>query len=102
MYSAWEKNPSSVHVSWDVYFRNLNAGAPPGQAHKLPPTLHTYENQQRSGSSQQQPANVVSGGQTGKTANEEDIQNSMRILLLIRAYQVNGHLIANLDPLGCK
>ena len=30
----------------------------------------------------------------------EAIQKSMRLLLLVRAYQVNGHSLANLDPLG--
>lgn len=42
---------------------------------------------------------------TGQAASEnavsgQTIQESMRLLLLIRAYQVNGHLKANLDPLG--
>ncbi|GAA0161965.1 dehydrogenase [Lithospermum erythrorhizon] len=36
-----------------------------------------------------------SPGLSGQT-----IQESMRLLLLIRAYQVNGHMKANLDPLG--
>ncbi|GAA0152658.1 dehydrogenase [Lithospermum erythrorhizon] len=30
----------------------------------------------------------------------QTIQESMRLLLLVRAYQVNGHMKANLDPLG--
>eukprot|EP01088_Endostelium_zonatum_P020649 TRINITY_DN770_c0_g1_i1.p1 TRINITY_DN770_c0_g1~~TRINITY_DN770_c0_g1_i1.p1 ORF type:complete len:1056 (-),score=245.70 TRINITY_DN770_c0_g1_i1:46-3213(-) len=103
MYSAWEKNPSSVHVSWDVYFRNLTAGVEPGQAYRAPPTLHTYENQPDSAQVPTRPANVVAGVQIKSgAANEEDIKNSMRVLLLIRSYQVNGHLLANLDPLGIK
>jgi 2-oxoglutarate dehydrogenase E1 component len=36
--------------------------------------------------------NVGLSGQT--------IQESMRLLLLVRAYQVNGHMKAKLDPLG--
>ncbi|CAM8929696.1 unnamed protein product [Rhodiola kirilowii] len=32
----------------------------------------------------------------------QTIQESMRLLLLVRAYQVNGHMKANLDPLGLE
>lgn len=37
-------------------------------------------------------SNIGLSGQT--------IQESMRLLLLVRAYQVNGHMKAKLDPLG--
>lgn len=42
---------------------------------------------------------------TGQTASNvglsgQTIQESMRLLLLVRAYQVNGHMKAKLDPLG--
>ncbi|EFJ04431.1 hypothetical protein SELMODRAFT_138697, partial [Selaginella moellendorffii] len=42
---------------------------------------------------------------TGKAASSpgvsgQTIQESMRLLLLVRAYQVNGHMKAKLDPLG--
>ena len=36
-----------------------------------------------------------SAGVSGQT-----IQESMQLLLLVRAYQVNGHMMAKLDPLG--
>uniref|UniRef100_A0AAX7U3Z0 2-oxoglutarate dehydrogenase complex component E1 n=1 Tax=Astatotilapia calliptera TaxID=8154 RepID=A0AAX7U3Z0_ASTCA len=36
MYYAWLENPKSVHKSWDVFFRNANAGAPPGAAYQSP------------------------------------------------------------------
>lgn len=39
MYEAWQKDPSSVHKSWDAYFRNVNAGAPIGQAVSTPPSI---------------------------------------------------------------
>jgi len=31
---------------------------------------------------------------------EESAKNSIRAIMLIRAYRIRGHLIANLDPLG--
>ncbi|XP_002966013.2 2-oxoglutarate dehydrogenase, mitochondrial [Selaginella moellendorffii] len=44
---------------------------------------------------------------TGKAASSpglsgQTIQESMRLLLLLRAYQVNGHIKAQLDPLGLE
>jgi hypothetical protein len=32
MYESWMRDRSSVHKSWDVFFTNVEAGAPPGQA----------------------------------------------------------------------
>ncbi|KAG5830146.1 hypothetical protein ANANG_G00316470 [Anguilla anguilla] len=39
MYYAWLENPKSVHKSWDIFFRNANAGEPPGAAYQSPPPL---------------------------------------------------------------
>ena len=35
-----------------------------------------------------------------QNANQINIQDSIKAIALIRAYRINGHLIANLDPLG--
>ena len=32
MYRAWKKDPSSVHASWNAFFRNVDSGAAPGEA----------------------------------------------------------------------
>ncbi|KAM9307271.1 2-oxoglutarate dehydrogenase complex component E1 isoform 2-T2 [Pholidichthys leucotaenia] len=39
MYYGWLENPKSVHKSWDIFFRNANAGAPPGAAYQSPPPI---------------------------------------------------------------
>uniref|UniRef100_A0A7N5ZZE5 2-oxoglutarate dehydrogenase complex component E1 n=1 Tax=Anabas testudineus TaxID=64144 RepID=A0A7N5ZZE5_ANATE len=39
MYYAWLENPRNVHKSWDIFFRNANAGALPGAAYQSPPSL---------------------------------------------------------------
>uniref|UniRef100_A0AAY4ATS3 2-oxoglutarate dehydrogenase complex component E1 n=1 Tax=Denticeps clupeoides TaxID=299321 RepID=A0AAY4ATS3_9TELE len=39
MYYAWLEDPKSVHKSWDIFFRNANAGAPPGMAYQSPPPV---------------------------------------------------------------
>jgi 2-oxoglutarate dehydrogenase E1 component len=35
-------------------------------------------------------------------ASRQTIQESMRLVMLVRAYQVNGHFAATLDPLGLE
>ncbi|KAK9329630.1 thiamine diphosphate-binding protein [Lipomyces starkeyi] len=92
MYEAWKRDPSSVHISWQVYFRNMESGGvEPSQAFIPPP-------------------NIVPAPTTGVPyvvsgaglAGNADVINHLKIQLLVRAYQVRGHLKANLDPLGIR
>ncbi|RWW18242.1 hypothetical protein GW17_00017783 [Ensete ventricosum] len=46
--------------------------------------------------------NFVGQATTSPGISGQTIQESMRLLLLIRAYQVNGHMKAKLDPLGLE
>ncbi|KAI0498276.1 hypothetical protein KFK09_021517 [Dendrobium nobile] len=46
--------------------------------------------------------NFVGQASTSPGISGQTIQESMRLLLLVRAYQVNGHMKANLDPLGLE
>ncbi|KAJ0751958.1 putative oxoglutarate dehydrogenase (succinyl-transferring) [Helianthus annuus] len=46
--------------------------------------------------------NFVGQAATTPGISGQTIQESMRLLLLVRAYQVYGHLKANLDPLGLE
>lgn len=85
MYRAWKKDPASVHTSWAAYFGNVERGAPAGKGFALPPGLATP-------TSSVVPVQVAS-----------DVQGNLRDFLavhdLIRAFQRDGHLQANLDPL---
>jgi 2-oxoglutarate dehydrogenase E1 component len=81
MYQSWKKDPLSVHASWAAYFQNIEKGLPPGSAFQLPPST------------------ITSSYQTSSVINEKEISDCMKVLLLIRAYQVSGHLLANTDPL---
>jgi 2-oxoglutarate dehydrogenase E1 component len=90
MYEAWLKDPSSVHLSWQVYFKNMANGVSPAQAYTPPPTIVPS-------ASARLP--VLPG--VGASGSSEVIDH-MKIQLLSRAYQVRGHHIANLDPLGIQ
>lgn len=84
MYSAWKEDPSSVHVSWQAYFKNLNGAVPASQAFTAPPSIVS--------------AAVGQGVPTLTTENCQ-IDTHLKVQLLVRAYQVRGHRMAKLDPL---
>ncbi|KAM6965290.1 oxoglutarate (alpha-ketoglutarate) dehydrogenase a (lipoamide) isoform 2-T2 [Aplochiton taeniatus] len=86
MYSAWLEDPKSVHKSWDVFFRNANAGAPPGAAYQSPLGL-----------TEAGMPLVMTGAQPNV---EKLVEDHLAVQSLIRAYQVMGHHNASLDPLG--
>lgn len=92
MYEAWLKDPSSVHLSWQIYFKNMANGVPSTQAYSPPPTLVPS-------ASARLPALPGAGALNGSS---KDVIEHMKIQLLVRAYQVRGHHIANLDPLGIQ
>uniref|UniRef100_H2ZNK4 2-oxoadipate dehydrogenase complex component E1 n=1 Tax=Ciona savignyi TaxID=51511 RepID=H2ZNK4_CIOSA len=88
MYESWLQDPNSVHKSWDVYFRNVNAGAPPGQAYQSPPSFSSFT-----------PPAVQGPDQAGQVSDVVD--KHLSVQSLIRGYQViRGHSVAQLDPLG--
>lgn len=85
MYEAWKQNPSSVHKSWDAFFRNATSGAGPGEAYSPPPSLSTAGRATHTQHSSVSMSNIT---------------EHLNVQALIRAYQIRGHNIANLDPLG--
>ena len=89
MYEAWRQDPSSVHASWNAYFKNIeNDNIPPSKAFQAPPTI----------------VPTVSGGAAGfypgQSPISEDVVTHLKVQLLVRAYQVRGHQKAKIDPLG--
>ncbi len=80
----------SVHASWSTYFKNVEAGLPPGAAFVPPPSLQP--------GFKAVAASVPSGAGLSAAAVKERIA----LTHLIRAYQVRGHEVAVLDPLGLR
>ncbi|XP_018915993.1 2-oxoglutarate dehydrogenase complex component E1 isoform X2 [Bemisia tabaci] len=98
MYNAWLADPSSVHKSWDSFFRSSTSGAKPGQAYQPPPTLsEPGHNQVLLSSILPQ---VGSAPALGGQVNEKIIDDHLAVQAIIRSYQARGHLVAELDPLG--
>ncbi|KAI8361404.1 2-oxoglutarate dehydrogenase complex E1 component mitochondrial precursor [Mortierella sp. GBAus27b] len=86
MYSAWLKDPKSVHLSWQIYFRNQSQGMSSSQSFQAAPAIP--------------PSGGVPSLVPGAQAGSSDVIDHLKIQLLVRAYQARGHHIANVDPLG--
>ena len=95
MYIQWKRDPSSVHVSWQVYFKNMESGEMPmSQAFQAPPTIvPTPEGGV--------PSFVPSASGATSAAGSE-VSNHLKVQLLCRAYQARGHHKAKIDPLGIR
>lgn len=89
MFRRWKADPASVHASWDAFFSNTEAGAPPGAAFTPPPSLQPGN----------KPVSGQAAGGSGSSASAAADGAVVRLLHLVRSYQVRGHLVAQLDPL---
>lgn len=87
MFDAWQKDPNSVHVSWNAYFKNMqNLDVPASSAFVAPPTSGL---------------GLLQGMPTSSSVNfDTSVFLHLRVQLLCRAYQVQGHQKAYTDPLG--
>ncbi|KAK9832587.1 hypothetical protein WJX81_001617 [Elliptochloris bilobata] len=81
----FNENPESVDKTWASFFRSLEHGVAP---EAVAEAYHAFEQ-----GSQISPLSAAA-------VSNQTIQESQRLLLLVRAYQVNGHFKAKLDPLG--
>lgn len=104
MYAAWQRDPSSVHASWRAYFRSLSN---PSAMNSLLSSLQTISSSNFISSSAASSGNVASSALPTFSAHSSasanglaSIQDHLKVQLLVRAYQVRGHLRSNLDPLG--
>lgn len=91
MYMAWKNDPTSVHISWQVYFRNMEGNGPASQAFQAPPTIVPTP----TGGI----PSIVPGANLGGNT---DVTKHLKVQLLVRAYQVRGHHKAKIDPLGIR
>ena len=84
IYRDYIKNPSNIDQSWHDFFKSL-------QPEELA-ILSDYEKLDWSKQSRNQ--------SFSQTSLDQAISDSLRLVMMIRAYREIGHLIANLDPLN--
>ena len=107
LYAKYQQNPSSVDKSWATLFSNLGddgkaiiaelrgASWRPS-AEKIAAVLSTVSNEEKPAVKKEgKPAPAAA-----PAASAASVNDSLRALSLIRAYQTRGHLLCDLDPLG--
>ncbi len=116
MQARWADNPSSVDASWRDYFGSLSEDkasakkTAEGPAWKRPDWPIDDSGDLTSaltgdwGDAPAAAQAAIANAAPGLSADEVQsaARDSLHALMMIRAYRVRGHLIANLDPLGLK
>ena len=104
MYAQWQKDPSSVHPSWNAYFAAEEGGA--SISYQSPPTLSKTSGPAASNDQLAQLLSMLQGGTGVGTASGADTarvaDESIRLTMLLRAFMTHGHLVADVDPLKLK
>jgi 2-oxoglutarate dehydrogenase E1 component len=119
MQAEYERNPGSVSDEWRHFFESLNEDRETARMEARGPSWGTplaeieegngelvaaltgdYEASERSLRDRLQAKAQSFGVEMSPAASLRATQDSIRALMLIRAYRVMGHLAADLDPLG--
>mgnify|MGYP001279888016 CR=1 FL=1 len=93
MYTSYLEDASSVSLEWRHYFASLGEGEAEGLKDFLGPT---WANQTSSQEIIPPPSHADIAPKDIKNA----ILDSIRAIMIIRAYRARGHMIAHLDPLN--
>jgi 2-oxoglutarate dehydrogenase E1 component len=113
LYAQWAANPGSVEASWAAFFASLHdqasdvkrAALKPAWTQPSAPALRPDWMGAIDGmwpAVQAKVENQIAA--RAPTASADDVRaatlDSLRAIMMIRAYRMRGHLAANLDPLG--
>ena len=114
MYAQYLSDPSSVSSDWQAFFERESEGdkagrgdAPSWARKDWPPKVNGELTAALDGDwGDLEPALKSKIETRAPAASLEDVhqatKDSLRALMLIRAYRIRGHLIADLDPLGLR
>ena len=97
LYARYLHDPAGVDPSWRAYFDELE----PENRALFQRARAALQPQEPSRLRLVQPAAAAAPtGDLDESATKTLIRDHLRVIMLIRAYRVRGHLIAKLDPLG--
>ena len=119
LYARYANDPSAVDEAWASFFRNLGdteidakrEAAGPSWARADWPPQPSDELTAALDGQWAEPARQVEkikakAAETGHAVTDEQarqaVLDSIRALMIIRAYRIRGHLVAQLDPLGMR
>ena len=123
LHARYADNPGAVDASWQAFFNGLGdtpaearaeATGPSWARADWPPTpaddlTHALDGQWPADLKDTKPAAAkiaAKAAEQGVSLTEAQVRlavlDSLRALMIIRAYRIRGHLIADLDPLGMR
>ena len=120
IYGRYEKDPASVDVEWQEFFKSLkdqpadvakNAQGPSWEKSNWPVTPAydltsaldgNWVQTEKSIGGKLQAKAQAKGGELSAADVQQATRDSIRALMLIRAYRMRGNFYANLDPLGIE
>jgi len=120
LYARYEADPQAVDAQWQLFFAGLkdsewdvvqNARGPSWQRPDWPPPPHgdlisalgaDWEEVEKNIGDKVRATAQAQGVEVSPGAVQQATRDSVRALMLIRAYRMRGHLHANLDPLGLE
>ena len=120
LYARYADNPGAVDESWQAFFRSLGDAPTDAKAEAAGPSWARADwppqpaDDLTAALDGQWPAEPEAAGkkikdkaaEKGVTLDESQVRaavlDSVRALMIIRAYRIRGHLIADLDPLGMR
>src|SRR6266849_4374015 len=120
LYARYEADPQAVDAQWQLFFAGLkdaardvvqNARGPSWQRSDWPPAPHgdlisafdaDWGEIERSIGDKVLATAQAKGVEVSAGAVQQAARDSVKALMLIRAYRARGHLHANLDPLGLE
>ena len=107
MNRAWRADPKSVDQNWNAYFEAFGDLAHGGDEAESGPSWGRAPSRVIGAVDPDASIKAVAEGHvSGRTMNATDMRaatlDSLRAVMLIRAYRIRGHLIADLDPLSLE
>ncbi|MEW6641384.1 MAG: 2-oxoglutarate dehydrogenase E1 component [Pseudomonadota bacterium] len=120
IYGRYEKDPASVDVEWQEFFKSLKdqpadvarnaqgpswekANWPVSPADDLTSALDgNWAQSEKAIGGKLQAKAQAKGAELSAADVQQATRDSIRALMLIRAYRMRGHFYANLDPLGIE
>ena len=107
MNRAWRDDPKSVDQNWNAYFEAFGDLAYGGDETESGPSWGRAPSRVIGAVDPDASIKAVAEGHvSGRTMNATDMRaatlDSLRAVMLIRAYRIRGHLIADLDPLSLE
>src|SRR6056297_1746612 len=120
LYARYADNPGAVDESWQAFFKSLDDAPADAKAEATGPSWARTDwppvpnDDLTAALDGQWPAEPAAAGKKIKEkATEKGVEitdaqvqravlDSIRALMIIRAYRIRGHLVADLDPLGMR